>query len=145
MLVSGLVQSACAGGQRPEPRTPITALGQFSTTGARPAPPRFWTAFGDPALDALIDQALVAIVWITHASVVDARATMLRGLAADAGAAVRARMMESEHEAPAARVRDAFEATAAQHVRYLALIEDGRIVAAAGTPSASDQVATVSR
>ena len=64
---------------------------------------------------------------------------MLRGLAADAGAAVRARMMESEHEAPAARVRDAFEATAAQHVRYLALIEDGRIVAAAGTPSASPE------
>jgi two-component system sensor histidine kinase HydH len=87
----------------------------------------------------VVGAALVAIVWITHASVVDARATMLRGLAADAGAAVRARMMESEHEAPAARVRDAFEATAAQHVRYLALIEDGRIVAAAGTPSASPE------
>lgn len=59
MLVSGLVQSACANGQRPEPRTPIAALGQFSASGARPAPPRFWTAFGDPALDALIDQALI--------------------------------------------------------------------------------------
>ena len=87
----------------------------------------------------VVGAALVAIVWITHASVVDARATMLRGLAADAGAAVRARMMESEHEAPAARVRDAFEATAAQHVRYLALIEDGRIVAAAGTPSLTER------
>lgn len=85
----------------------------------------------------VVGAALVAIVWITHASVVDARATMLRGMAADAGGAVRARMMESEHEAPAVRVRDAFDAAAAQHVRYLALIEDGQIVAAAGTPSAS--------
>ena len=46
----------------------------------------------------VVGAALVAIVWITHASVVDARATMLRGLAADAGAAVRARMMETERE-----------------------------------------------
>ncbi|MBL8620119.1 MAG: HAMP domain-containing histidine kinase [Myxococcales bacterium] len=87
----------------------------------------------------VVGAALVAIVWITHASVVDARATMLRGLAADAGGAVRTRMMESEHEPAATRARDAFEATTAQHVRYLALIEDGRIVAAAGTPSDSPE------
>ncbi len=60
MLVSGLVQSACGSGPRPSPRTPIATLGAFSTSGARPAPPRFWTAFGDPALDALVEQALTA-------------------------------------------------------------------------------------
>ncbi len=87
----------------------------------------------------VVGAALVAIVWITHASVVDARATMLRGLAADAGAAVRARMMETEREPAEARVRAALEATTAQHVRYVALLEGGQIVAAAGTPSASPE------
>lgn len=60
MLVSGLVQAACGSGPRPSPRTPIATLGAFSTSGARPAPPRFWAAFGDPALDALVEQALTA-------------------------------------------------------------------------------------
>ena len=83
-----------------------------------------------------VGAALVAIVWITHASVVDARTTMMRGIAAEASSAVRASMFERDHQPDDARLRAAYDAAQAQHVRYLALIEGGRIVASVGTPSA---------
>ena len=86
---------------------------------------------------AAIGAALVTILWTTQASVVDARATMLRGMAAEAGNTLRLRLMELEGETPEARVKAAVESTAAQHVRYLAIFENGKLVAQAGRSSAS--------
>lgn len=82
--------------------------------------------------------ALIAVVWTTQRSVRDARATLLRGQAAEANAVVRARMMEVDDLPLAERVAAAYEAAAtSQRIRYLAALDaDETVAAEAGTPSA---------
>ncbi|MEZ4403008.1 MAG: HAMP domain-containing sensor histidine kinase [Kofleriaceae bacterium] len=85
---------------------------------------------------AVVGAALVAIVWVTQRSVVDARATMLKGLVAEAGAQIQRAMVETDGP-PAAKVAAAFDATSDAGVRYIAVIEAGQVVAEAGQGSTS--------
>ena len=82
-----------------------------------------------------VGAALVSNVWLTWRAVADARATFLRGLAAEAAVAVRTTLSDAEHEPAATRAAAALDATRAQHVRYVALFERGGLIAEAGVPS----------
>ena len=81
-LVAALVLSACAtpGPEQPAP-VPRDArpLGLAAAPTTAPAP-RWWTALGDPALDALVDRALA-----DHPSLALARARVARAQALAAG------------------------------------------------------------
>ncbi|MBK9035723.1 MAG: HAMP domain-containing histidine kinase [Myxococcales bacterium] len=96
-----------------------------------------WSRIAVVTAIAAIGAALIAIVWTTHRSVNDARATMIRGLAADAAGSMRARMVEFDRDDPAARIAAAFEAAGPLHVRYVALFEGPRLIADAGASASS--------
>lgn len=97
-----------------------------------------WSRPAVVAAIALMGCALIAIVWTTQRNVREARATILRGAAAEASGAIRARLMEDADLSTEERVAGALEAAAAHDVTYLAVLDaDDRIVADAGRPSAS--------
>jgi two-component system sensor histidine kinase HydH len=101
--------------------------------------PRSLSRWSRPAVVAaigLMGVALVLIVWTTQRNVRAARETMLQGQAAEAGGAIRARLMEDVELPIATRVANAFEAASGQQVTYLAALDgDDRIVAEAGKAS----------
>ncbi len=94
-----------------------------------------WSRFAVVAALVAVGAALVSNVWLTWRAVADARATFLRGLAAEAAVAVRTTLSDAEHEPAATRAAAALDATRAQHVRYVALFERGGLIAEAGVPS----------
>ncbi|MBZ0233240.1 MAG: hypothetical protein K8M05_12995, partial [Deltaproteobacteria bacterium] len=95
-----------------------------------------WSRTAVVAAIGLMCAALIAVVWTTQRSVRDARATLLRGQAAEANAVVRARMMEVDDLSLAERVTAAYEAAAtSQRIRYLAALDaDDQVAAEAGAP-----------
>lgn len=114
---------------------PVSSPPSGPQSGPRSLPR--WSRAAAVAAIGLVGAALIAMVWTTRKSVLDARATLLRGQAAEAHGLIRARMMELADAPTEERVDAAFDAAAGQHVRYLALLDaDDRIVAEAGAPRA---------
>ncbi|MBE7448240.1 MAG: hypothetical protein HS111_04955 [Kofleriaceae bacterium] len=114
---------------------PVSSPPSGPQSGPRSLPR--WSRAAAVAAIGLVGAALIAMVWTTRKSVLDARATLLRGQAAEAHGLIRARMMELADAPTEERVDAAFDAAAGQHVRYLALLDaDDRIVAEAGVPRA---------
>lgn len=82
-LILSLAASGCVRTAAPSAQTPITDLGAFSASGGAAIPSKWWTAFGDAALDGLVEQALaqgfdVRVAW--------ARLTQAEAAARAAGA-----------------------------------------------------------
>ena len=111
-----------------------TVIAPVSSTRTLPR----WSRTAVVAAIGLMCAALIAVVWTTQRSVRDARATLLRGQAAEANAVVRARMMEVDDLSLAERVTAAYEAAAtSQRIRYLAALDaDDQVAAEAGAPTA---------
>ncbi len=92
------------------------------------------------AVIALMGAALISILWTTQRSARDARTSMIRGQAAQANAAVRARFVDLSDAQPSAtpaqKVGPALEAGAVEGVQYLAWLDaDGAVIADAGQPT----------